>query len=99
MQGGETDRRLAILEYLVGDLSNKLKTTMSELDISKNELFSAQETIKHLQEQASTKSVIVDTRVFATLTFTRSWLLVNVRDPSGYMFFLDAHSMLAIAWA
>jgi len=87
--GTSQDQRLAALEATLHTLQADLNTTKSD-----NTRMRAQ--IKDLQDQAKTTTVVINGMVFPTQSAAGAWLVQHVPNELGYMFFMDAHTMLAI---
>ena len=53
--------------------------------------------VRGLQNQLSSEAVKLQGVSFtSSRAFTKGWLLANVTDPTGFMFFVDVHSLLAV---
>jgi hypothetical protein len=53
--------------------------------------------LQDIEDQLQAQTVSMAGQVFKSQTLTRSWLAANAPAAGGYIFFLDAHSMLSLA--
>ena len=83
---------------MITELRALVQDQGAELIALKSELREANVKIQQLQDESTSTAVVVSTITFPTYKWAEGWLGVNVHDPSGFVFFVDPHSMLQMIY-